>query len=248
MERINQAKRYSYSIAVLLLTALAPIAWNNALAQVGTCPEGQYKYCDGDCPPEHTDQGECTTRIEQTPPARWCCCYNSYSPDDVGDQTTPGGPPTSIGDCPPPDDGTKPPESKPWAASAAIAKTADPKFTDNVLRLVRDNVLRRNERGQRYVKLVYRFSDDVEQILATNPSLVSRTTDLLTENLKLLMRLANGETITIGSRKTKLALALLDDYSPGAGENADLKRAIEKAREGLQDRTYLMSLGIRVTD
>lgn len=235
------------SVGIFLIIALFG-GLEDAYAQCGTCITGQYKYCDGDCPKEHTQQGECTTRYDPLcNPQKWCCCSNDYRPDDVGGETTPGGPPGSIGPCPVPD-GPVPDEDKPlpWAVSAAVKKTPDPTFTDNVLRLVRDNVLRKNERGQKYVELVYKFSGDVDQISSTNPSLVTETTALLNENLSLLLKLANGQKITISKSKIDQALALLEKYSNAAGKNVGLRRAITNATSGLKDKQFLMKLGIQV--
>jgi hypothetical protein len=236
---------------LFLIVALA-VGPENVFAQCGQCITGQYRYCDGDCPPEHTDQGECTTRYDATcSPEKWCCCSNSYVPGNAGGETTPGGPPTSIGECPTPSGGGGKDDSKEpswWAASAAVAKTPDPTFTDNVLRLVRDNVLRKSARGKGYIDAVYKHSGDVERILTANPALVKETTARLNENLTLLLKLANDREITVEKKKVDQALALLRKYSNAAGKNAGLKKAIDDAASGLRDRKFLMELGIRVTE
>lgn len=227
--------------------ALAMLSgWNAAWAQPGTCPAGQYKYCDGDCPPEHTGQGECTTRLEQVggTTVRWCCCYNDYRPEDAGGETTEGGPPTSIGECPV-DDGAKPPEPS-WAATAAVKRTANPGFTDAVLYLVRDNVLKRNPKAKTHVDAVYRFSREVDQLLAKNPKLAAETATLLGQNLSLLLQLANTQTLAIAPSKVEQAVGLLEKYSKAAGASAELKQAIARAQADLKNNDFLQQLGILV--
>lgn len=224
------------------------LAAPRALAS-GECIEGMYKYCDGDCPPEHTQQGECTTRLEQVggTEVRWCCCDNDYRPEDAGGETTIGGPPTSIGQCPGSGEEDKP-KTDPWAAEQAVRRTPDPGFTDSVLDLVRDNILKRNPKGKTYVDAVYRFAGPVDQILAKNPRLTADTASLMSENLTLLLRLANDLRVTVNSRKVDQAVGLLERYSKAAGDNAELKQAIARAQRDLKDRAFLQQLGITVKD
>lgn len=249
--RINCARLRVAGLGLALAGLVIAAAWlaatQDALA-AGECIEGMYKYCDGECPPEHTQQGECTTRLEQVggTETRWCCCDNDYRPEDAGGETTIGGPPTSIGQCPSSDE-EKPPEST-WAATAAIRQTANPRFTDSVLYLVRDNILERNPKGKAHVEAVYRFAGPVDQILKENPKLAADTAALLTENLVVLLRLANDLRVTVSGRKIEQAVGLLERYSKAAGDNAELKQAIARAQRELKDRAFLQQLGIAVKD
>lgn len=235
-----QVTTHGFVSVGIFLTLASLGGLEDAYAGCGDCLEGrQYKYLESACPPEHTDQGECTTRdVPNCSPQQWCCCDNNYIIDEDEDDVDEEEPPES--------DSEDKPKDSPWAVSAAVKKTPDPTFTDNVLRLVRDNVLRKNERGKRYVELVYKFSGDVDQILSTNPSLVTETTALLNENLPLLLKLANGQEITISRSKIDQALALLEKYSNAAGKNVELRRAITNATSGLKDKQFLMKLGIQV--
>lgn len=227
-----------------------------AEAAVGDCLDNQWRMCWGDCPEEHTDQGECTTRIEQTPPNRWCCCSDYYDPFGSG-ETTPAPPPDSDRDCAdvgpaqePGDDTTTEDDVKdpppPWAISAAVAKTANPKRTDAALGGVRDNILVKNERTKKYVELVAKFSDEIDQILENNPRLVERTASMLQENLPLVMQLAKGQEITVEREKIRQASALLDRYAAADGASKELKRAIANVQEDLKNRRLLQELGVRV--
>ena len=232
---------YSAPLLIFALSGVNPLPAE--AAPPCTNPDGWYLYCDGDCPSDLTQQGECTTRLEGG--LKYCCCPDGFTPEDAGDETTPGGPPTDIGECP---DEDKPPESSPWAASSAVMQTSDPGAMDTALYAVRDNVLVKNQRGKEYVKQLYRFSDDVDQLLADNPTLRKETTRLLEDNYQLLFKLGAGSDINVPAAKVTQASMLLKKYAKAAGGNKELKRAISRAIEGLGDRQYLQELGIRVTD
>jgi hypothetical protein len=208
----------------------------NAHAQEQFCIQGQYKYSDAKCPEGCTDQGECTTRTDGLPnPKFWCCCPTGFPPSGGC-----GGSTINTG-------GSKPTTS-PWAASVAIQQTSNPTLTDEVLRLVRDNVLQRNQRGKRYVDLVYKFSGDVDQILSTNSKLVTDTTTFLNENLPLFIKLANVQKVTVSNKKIEQVLALLKRYSDAASGNLELRRAIANAQSDLKNKQFLAQLGVRVVN
>lgn len=81
-----------------VVSVLALIAGlETAQAVPGECLDNRYRLCWGDCPQGTTDQNECTPRIEQTPPAKWCCCPDTYPPG--GGEITPAPPSDSDASC-----------------------------------------------------------------------------------------------------------------------------------------------------
>lgn len=228
---------------LLILFCAAP---GTVYAAVGDCQTGHYHYCDGQCPPEHTQQGECTTRLEQVGGTTqyWCCCANDYQPDNVGDNTTPGGPPGSIGACP---EGGKNGNGF-WPGSQPVKATEKPKLTDTILRDVRDNVLLKNARGQRYVALFGEVAEDVEKIQSGNPALVKESAAFLDDVRPALRRLGQGQEVVINRATLNRAIELLDKYEAAGKGHEELVTAIQKTRQGLADDKFLAALGIRVKE
>lgn len=240
-------------IPILVFSALGLLGGaEETYAQCGSCVSGMYIYCNGDCPSQYTGQGECTTRYDATcQPEKWCCCDNSFVLEDAPNTTTTtGGYGPVVGDCPRSidTDEDEKDQTNPWAATAAIQQTSNPSFTDNVLRLVRDNVLNKSARGKGYIDAVYKYSDDVEKLLAANPRLVKETAAMMSENLPLLLQLGNGKTISVEKSKVQQALVLLEKYADAASKNPGLKQALADAMRGLKDRQLLTEMGIRVVD
>lgn len=234
----------AFSILGMIVSA------DEASAQCGSCVSGMYLYCNGDCPSDATGQGECTTRYDANcAEEKWCCCDNSFVGPNPPNTTTTDGYGPIVYDCPDViDAGGDEKDPDGWAATAAIKKTSNPTYTDDVLRLVRDNVLQRSDRGKGYIDAVYKYSDDVDKILAKNPRLVVATAAMMSENLPILVKLGKGEKVSVEKGKVKEAVALLERYRDAAGENPGLQKALAEAMSGLKDREFLGELGIRVTD
>ena len=83
-------------VSVWVFVALA--ASGDALA-VGECIEGMTNVYDRECERVEIDSGQCTTRIEQTPPARWCCCNEGYTVETPPDEDPDEKPGKGDGGC-----------------------------------------------------------------------------------------------------------------------------------------------------
>lgn len=246
------------AILVSIISGIALLSLDNPAMAAGECLDTQYRLCNGECPAGTTDQGECTTRLEQVggSETRWCCCENSFNP--FGDSTTPADPTDSNQECSAielpgtttVENGCDPSKEDcpgpPWAASAAVNKTVDPTKTDNVLSAVRDNVLRKNDATRKYVRIVYRLADEIDAVYERNPTLVQDTARMLNENLPILVRLGRGEQVSVSGQTMRQVQSMLDRFAAAEGISEELKRAIASAQEDLRDRRLMRQLGVRV--
>lgn len=99
---------------------------------------------------------------------------------------------------------------------------------------VRDNVLVKNQRTKKYVKLIYTHAKEIERILMNNPKLVMQSAAMLDNNLQLLTRIGNGERVTVKSEKIERVSALLDEFAKSPKASDELKRAIAHVKEDLE--------------
>lgn len=246
-------------ILVSIISGIALFTLGNPAMAAGECLDTQYRLCYGECPAGTTDQGECTTRLEQVggSETRWCCCENSFNP--FGDSTTPADPTDSDQECSAIDlpgtttggndecDPSKEDCPEPsWAASAAVNNTVDPTKTDNVLSAVRDNVLRKNNATRKYVRIIYRLADEIDAVYTRNAALTQDTARMLNENLPILVRLGRGEQVRVSGQTMRQVQAMLDRFAAEEGISEELKRTIASAQKDLTDRQLMRQLGVHI--
>jgi hypothetical protein len=202
--------RWSLPLALLVASA--------ALADINECQEGSYFIYATECVAPETDSGLCFTRIEQTPPARWCCCENAYDPKDKDESG-----------C---------------AMASAAASTARPFDTLTALRAVRDNVLLRSTRGTTYVRTFYAISTATKNVFAASPALLFGAAMQLDTNLPFFVQWGTTGRASLSLARRNQVSSLLLQIAAAPSASVELKTVITDVRAALTDVPFLQSLGL----
>ncbi len=189
---------------------------------VGDCVEGMRSVYNRQCDEVDIEDGQCTTRYEQTPPTYWCCCPDDYEPTTTKDPT-----------CP---------------FAAAAQATADPGDALLILRAVRDRLYGHSDLGRAYVALSYRHARAITQILLFHPSLLADATDLLDLHMAFFDLLAKGQAATISSTDMNDIRDFLQAVADEAGQNQELRDAIQRVRGDLLNPQLLGTFNVTVTN
>lgn len=204
-----QFARWSLPLAVVLAST--------ALAGVNECQDGMYFIYEGECVAPETDSGVCTTRLEQTPKARWCCCEDGYDPkkDDSG--------------C---------------AMMTAAQYTAQPTDTGAALRSVRDNVLLHSSRGAAYVRTFYRISTDVKNVFAASPVLLFGAALQLEANVPFFVQWGSTGHAPLSLNRRAQVSQYLQQLAAAPSASTELQAVVVDVRSALNDVPFLQSLGL----
>jgi hypothetical protein len=115
----------------------------------------------------------------------------------------------------------------------------------SVSRGLRDDVLSRTSRGQRYTEAYYRFSSEAVQILTFNPMLVLRSREVIERYKPVIQSMVNGEGVRLTDGDLDEIEGLLDSFS--AKGSADLQEAIRGVCKDIRDPQIHKEFGITVT-
>ena len=205
-----------YFFVLLMLFTTTP------QAQVGTCIQGLYNVYDRECDRAELDSGMCTTRISDTPEARWCCCDEEY------------------------------PLSQCAALFDAIlgkssANEARSSLMDDA-REFRDRVMANDERAKRYIDDYYANTGDLIVLLLSNPGLAKETARVLKDNRKTMVEMTTGNSAKVSSQQMLTLLRLVANYGIEAGSKSDIARVAHRLARDLTDRKWLEKIGVIVAD
>jgi len=213
-------------ILYVFLAISAPLSITAAIAQVGTCVGDQVNVYCHECETEELDSDQCTTRVESTPEARWCCCEADYPLAQCANlfDALFGG-----NRC----DGSASSRSNKMMSTA---------------RTFRDNVLQNSPLGRKYSDLYYKNTESLTGLLLKNPGLLENTTKLLTRSQKLMTNLSAGKKVTIEQKQMQQVYKLLRQYADAAGKESDLGMAVHEIYSDLKDESVLARFGITVAE
>ena len=186
---------------------------------VGECITGMTNIYNRACDTREEQSRQCTTRIEQTPEAQWCCCDNSYNPDD-----NEGG---SI--CP---------------ILMATRVAPEPTMLNKNIRGFRDRVLAKSKRGKRYIDGYYNHAEAINQILIENPSLLFEMSDILQVNVPRLANLSRNKSVGVREKDLERIKMFLSKLSKKAGGNRSLKLFLEGAQGDISNARVLRKFGV----
>lgn len=206
------------SLALLVTSALLT---TNALAQVGSCVGEMVNVYDHECEKAELKSQQCTTRIEQTPESRWCCCDADY------------------------------PLSQCSVLFDSIFKSSKSSSQSKIMadaRNFRTNVLAKNKRGQKYIKLYYSNIDGFIELFAKHPKLAKQTAQVINDNQMLMAKLTNGKRVKVTTEHMIEVFKLLKEYIDAAGKNSKIAKSSYGLAKDLTNVKWLNQLGIAVPD
>lgn len=206
------------SLALLVTSAFIT---GNAIAQVGSCIEGMVNVYDHECERAELDSRQCTTRLEQSPEARWCCCDADY------------------------------PLSQCTVLFDSIFKSAEKTSRSKIMadaRNFRSNVLVKDKIGKKYIKLYYNNIDGFIALFGKHPDLAKQTGQVIHENQMLMTNLASGKKVKVTTEHMIGIFELLSEYVKAAGKNSKIGRASFSLAKDLTNAEWLRQLGIIVPE
>lgn len=202
-------------ITVLLISIAAP-----ASAAVGDCIEGMVNVYDHACDTAENQSGECTTRLESTPEAAWCCCDADYD----------------LSKCATLFDGI----------FGAIGRSASNAMF--ISRNVRDSVLDKSPLGSEYIDLYYANRDNMINLLIVHPELAKPSVKVFNTNVQMLVDLSEGKQVTLKEEHQQQMLDLLKAYRKAAGKDSELGKAVSRLYRDLESGEALKAFNIRLVD
>ena len=114
----------------------------------------------------------------------------------------------------------------------------------SILRLFRDDVLSKTDRGQQYVELYYTYGQEISQLLDSDKGLKMQAASVLMEALPLFNRLLAGSTnVELPEHLARAAKDVADGIGARAG--ADLRIALDSVIADLHDAAALKQLGLK---
>lgn len=202
-------------VTVLLISLAAP-----ANAQVGECIEGMVNVYDRACETAENQSGQCTTRLESTPEAYWCCCDADYK----------------LSKCATLFDNL----------FDAIGSSASNAMT--VSRNVRDSVLDKSPLGSEYIDLYYANTDNMINLLIMHPELAKPSVKVFNNNRQMLIDMSEGKKVTLKEEHQQQMLELLRAYGKAAGKDSELGNAVRRLYRDLESGEALKEFDIKLVD
>lgn len=220
---MKQGYKYHFvkSFTNLIFFAVTLLISSNSYAAVGDCVKGMVNVYDHACDSAETSSGQCTTRMESTPEAYWCCCNEDYS----------------LSQCATLFDGIFGVRSSVTSNSAMF-----------ISRGFRDNVLEKNKLGREYIALYYKYTADVINLLKKHPELADKTAKIFVENLQLIIDLTEGKAVSLTKDKKQAVLSLLKNYSIAIEQEDDFQKVVKRIYNDLESGKSLTKFKIKVID
>lgn len=202
-------------IAILLISIAGPVN-----AQVGECIEGMVNVYDHACDTAEAESGQCTTRIETTPEAMWCCCDADYELSQCA----------TLFDS---------------IFGAIFGASRNAMF---ISRSVRDNVLDKSPLGKEYIDLYYANTDNLISLLITNPELARPSAKVFGDNRQMLVDLSEGKRVTLKEENQEQMLDLLRAYGKAAGRDSELGQAVGRLYRDLESGDAFKEFRVKLVD
>ena len=212
---------YKKTVRNLLIIASSFVVSSIALAQVGSCISGMYNVYDRACDAPELKSDMCTTRIEQSPEARWCCCDAEYPLSQCG------------------------------ILFDAIFGKSENQSASKIMgeaRIFRSDFLAKNKVGQKYIKAYYDNIDEATELLVKSPRLALETAKVISSNRGLMSNLAKGNKVKVEASRMYSVLRLLEKYVIAAGKESEIHTVATQLLFSLTNERWLASVGIFVED
>jgi hypothetical protein len=111
------------------------------------------------------------------------------------------------------------------------------------LRDFRDEVLLSNQRGKKYVELLYAHSVEIALLLLESPGLSSQTAEVMAKLQPGLKSLVEGEGMTVSHELMDEIELLLEEFEAKASPG--LRTAIERVKREIKKGDVFKQLGIK---
>ncbi len=210
-------KRVVGSVIILIVSSM--LFTVDLSAAVGDCIKGQYNVYNEECKQSELDSDQCTTRTEQTPEARWCCCDCEYELSKCG---------------------------KLFDSIFTGSKKSNVSKMMDTTRKFRDNSLKQSKLWSRYIDLYYKKTETLTNIMLKNPKLAKHTAIVLKDNLKLMRTLSSGKRAKVKAEHMFEVLRLLKEYASVDMKDKEMAKFAHQLSAHLMDSKWLDSLGITV--
>jgi hypothetical protein len=108
----------------------------------------------------------------------------------------------------------------------------------------RNRVLEQDLRGLHYKEIYYNFSHELTKIFLSNPTLLKKTSDLLTSMEPQIKNIIKARRSTITENKFQEGIGLIDELINLS--DGELRDTLEDLKKDIEDRQWLKQLGIDV--
>lgn len=137
-------------------------------------------------------------------------------------------------------------EKGPWSTLYSKMWGGNRKNTLTTLRSFRDNVLLNNQRGEKYVRAIYRNSPEISRMMIQHPSLTQQVRHIIHALLPGIQNLLEDNSMIVTEEQLAPIEMVLVEFSNNAGP--DLKEFIETLQDDIQTGEMFGELGVILDD